>query len=77
MSVQKNSVHLNSNKSITIQKLNDYDHSLVSNPKFVAIQELATVNTAVDIEFYDMLYSYRLKKSAEHFFDQKVQAKRM
>jgi hypothetical protein len=24
-----------------------------------------------------MLYSYRLKKSAEHFFDQKVQAKRI
>jgi len=70
-------MHLNSNKSISIQKFNDYDHSQESIPKFVAIQELATVNTALDIEFYDMLYSYRLKKSAEHFFDQKVHAKRM
>ena len=43
----------------------------------MAIEEFATVNTVVDIEFYDMLYSFRLKKSAEHFFDQKVQAKRM
>ena len=51
-------------------------HSTPTSPKNVSIYLQANLDPDADLEFYDMLYMFRLKKSAEHFFDQKVQARR-